>query len=401
MGPAGLIGAHLWRDWVLTGAALVNVIEGGRRKRSPGSSIFLDVRELLNSLPIATLLFDTNGKIAECNQAAEHLSRLTRRELLCPGSPLVFPGGNSDKGTFPALIVGRALRGEAIQRDPQSLRGPDGELREILVSASPIRDSANNPKGALLYLEDVSEMATLQRQLVTSEGNSAGSQITAGLVHDFNNVLNTISQATTVLAAHREQSEHDHSMLTIIEQAVRHGAETVANFRQFLVGRREKQLRISLDVLLEDTLRSAQPKLEQHSNVTVQRDLGECSEVHANPDELRRAFTNLVNNALEAMPHGGILAVGCAQGRSHVTVTVRDTGIGMNADIQRKDILSVFHYQGDRHRTWVGRSPRFHSSAGWRDCLQEFARQGQHLHRKAPSAQVQPEERSMGRLNGR
>ena len=91
--------------------------------------------------------------------------------------------------------------------------------------------------GALIVIEDVTELSALQEQVASSERHFAVGQMTAGLAHDFNNVLGTISQAVYVLEmAARDRSEADRTMLSIINNAVRRGAEIVNNIREYLRG---------------------------------------------------------------------------------------------------------------------------------------------------------------------
>ena len=58
-------------------------------------------------------------------------------------------------------------------------------------------------------------------------------------------------------------------------------------------------------------------------------------EVYANAPELRRVFTNLILNALDAMPRGGTLSVRCTRSEFHITVSVQDTGVGIPAERQK------------------------------------------------------------------
>jgi signal transduction histidine kinase len=166
--------------------------------------------------------------------------------------------------------------------------------------------------------------------------------MTAGLVHDFSNVLSTISEAVVILDEAPGSTEHDRVVLGIIRNAVRSGGETLGNIRKYLAGKRERG-RIEIRRLLEEVLELTNPLLlHKHAGVSVVREMDDCSEVQANQDELRRAFTNLVLNALEAMPQKGTLTIGCRQAQGRVLVTVRDTGTGMAPEVQKKIFSAYF-----------------------------------------------------------
>ena len=196
--------------------------------------------------------------------------------------------------------------------------------------------------GALIVVEDVSELSALEEQVASSERHFAVGQMTAGLAHDFNNVLGMISQAVYVLENAPNRSEPDHTMLRIINNAVHRGAEIVNNIREYLRGTAERRTRVDMRHLLEEVLQLAQPILEMHSNIKVQHQIDDGCEVYASPPELRRVFTNLVLNALDAMPQGGVLTILCTRGETQMTVIVQDTGPGIPLESQSRIFSPYF-----------------------------------------------------------
>jgi signal transduction histidine kinase len=341
MGLAEFITNGLWRDLALVGAVVLNVIEGGRRKGAAALPLKVDLSTILQSLPQAALVFDAQARLVDCNQAAERLAQRSRNQLVCPGSPLLFPTGRGNPESLLDPLIRRMFAGETLQRERQTLPRIDGGPFEVLVSGAALRDSSGRVAGALLVMEESDEQSNLP-PVAPDNGRSAISQTTAGLVHDFNNILNTISQASTLLGANQQRSDQDITLLNIIDQAVRHGSETVSNFRKYLVGNRETRSFINFALLLEEILQSAQPVLEERSRIRVRRQISDCGEVYANRDELRRAFTNLLNNAFDAMSSGGVLTVSCNRSEGYITVAIQDTGIGMSAETQKKIFSPYF-----------------------------------------------------------
>jgi signal transduction histidine kinase len=166
--------------------------------------------------------------------------------------------------------------------------------------------------------------------------------MTAGLVHDFNNVLNTINDAVAVLELDHQRSGHDQTVLGIIGKAVHYGAETIRNTRKYLSGSKEKPSRVDVRKLMDEVLEFTHPVLQTHPGITVVRETQGCGVVNASADELRRAFTNLVLNALDAMPEGGTLTVVCAPSNGRTLVSLRDTGVGIPVEAQKK-IFSAYY----------------------------------------------------------
>ncbi len=341
MGLAEFVTKGLWRDLALVGAVLLNVIEGGRPKRSATSPLKVHLSTILQSLPQAALVFDTDARLVDCNQAAERLAQRSRDQLVCPGSPLLFPPGRGNPESLLQPLLQRTLAGETLRRERQTLPRMGGGVFEVLISGSALQDSASQIVGALLVLEELNEQG--QPEVIDADNRqSATTQTTAGLVHDFNNILNTISQAATLLGANQQRPDQDITLLHIIDRAVHHGSETVSNFRKYLVGNQEARSSIDLASLLEEVLQSVQPVLEERSGIRVRREISDCGEVYANRDELRRAFTNLLNNAFDAMPATGLLTVSCHRNADHITVGIQDTGTGMSAETQKKIFSPYF-----------------------------------------------------------
>ena len=336
---AGL-GSHIWWELCLLGATLLNVIEGGKPKRSVRPQRRVDIGSVLEALPEPVVLLDPQGHIANLNRHAEKLTGQPRAALMhCDAAGILQP--RLDGATDLHSLLSRASRGEVIRGGQATFHCPSGDALRLNLSISPVFDIAGQVTGILLTLQDVTELTALQRHSETNERHVAVGQMTAGLVHDFNNVLTAINEAVTVLEED-DRSDRDRTVLGIIENAVHSGSETVRNTRDYLVGSREKPSEFRILHLLEEVLELTHPILKGRTGIKVIRELQDCGEVRASADELRRAFTNLVLNALDAMPKGGTLTVRCAPVEQRVMVTVQDTGMGIPQEYQRKIFSPYF-----------------------------------------------------------
>lgn len=327
---------YSWHCVAIVGGAILNLIDGGQRPRPPNPPRRVDLQSVLQSLPEAVFLFDAHACIIDLNQAAEQLSAQSRDELLGIDASTLFSRVASAEGNVnPEPIVSRNLRGEFVRHERRIFHsGANRRPIEVGISGSPIYYPSKHVLGALIVIEDVTELSALQQQVASSERHFAVGQMTAGLAHDFNNVLGTISQAVYVLETARDRSEPDRTMLNIIDNAVRRGAEIVNNIREYLRGNREVRSRVDMRRLLEEVLQLAQPLLEMHPGIRVTHQIEDACEVYASPPELRRVFTNLVLNALDAMPQGGALTLRCSRKEDRIMVSVGDTGAGIPLETQ-------------------------------------------------------------------
>ena len=325
-----------WASLTLCGSVLLHMTEGDRRKATEGRRK-IDLQSLLHSLPEPVFLFDDQGRITGINRPAEQLAGVCGTELLgTDGSRLYYRVADQQRDGPQQLPLAKALGGEFVRHERGFFRaGTRGQEIEVLVSASPIHGVAARIVGALVVVQDVTELSELQRQMASSERHFAVGQMTAGLAHDFNNVLTAISQAVYVMDTEAGRSDRDHTMLRIIQNSVRRGAEIVGNIRGYLRGGREERTRVNVRLLLEEVLQLARPLLEMHGNIRVTSALEDSCEVKANAPELRRVFTNLILNAVDAMPEGGTLSMSCVRKEAQVLIRVQDSGAGIPLETQK------------------------------------------------------------------
>jgi signal transduction histidine kinase len=230
------------------------------------------------------------------------------------------------------------LRGEVVRNARRVFRSPgDGRVVETVTSASPVLGPDGKPVQALLIVRDATEIVELQRQLANAQRHREVGLMAAGLAHDFHNVLDTVSKAAALL----EMSENlpidrRRTYTRMIRTAVARGTEIVSRVRDYLRSGSGQREPIDVRQILEDTLELTYPLWYNRRGIKVVRETQPVAPVHANASDLRRVFTNLIINALDAMPHGGDLTVRCEQIGWHVRSVVSDTGHGIPPEMQKQ-----------------------------------------------------------------
>ena len=329
---------ELWiRTSLLPGGHL-----GGTKSNNSRGRRGIEITSLIRAIAEPAILVDERGVVVELNQAAENLLQRQRQQIVgSPADPLVteLTGGTATDGH--SLLM-RALRGDRIQRGGKDVRLRRVDRLFLSTSIVPICNTTGQVAGALINIKDLTELDHLRSELEHGERHVAMGEMTASLVHDFSNELSTISEAVTALEAGRNSSEHERVVFGILRNAVRHGGETLGNIRKYLSGKGGEMSRVDVRQLLNEVLELASPVLNRQAQITVVRDMHACGEVKANTDELRRAFTNLVLNSLQAMPERGTLTVSCRPVSGRVLVAVRDTGIGIPPEVQKRLFSSYF-----------------------------------------------------------
>jgi signal transduction histidine kinase len=164
------------------------------------------------------------------------------------------------------------------------------------------------------------------------------------------------------------------AILRMIENAVNRGSEIINRLREYIRGGTGEQTAVDVRKLMEEALDLTRPLWRRDERIVVITEFSPVAPVKANAADLRRVFTNLILNAIQAMPEGGRLTLHCEQQQDRVVCWVRDTGIGIPASQQKNIFLPYFTTKP--HGTGLGLSGaqkivvsqhgniRFHSEPG-------------------------------------
>jgi len=197
------------------------------------------------------------------------------------------------------------------------------------------------------------ELAAAQDQLVRTEKLRALGEMASGVAHDFNNLLASVLGRAQLLLR-RVSDPQQRQWLQVIETAALDGAQTVRRLQEFTRIRRDQPL-VPVDVngVVRDALDITQSRWREEAlsrgiSIEVRTEYGTVPPVLGAAAELREAMTNLILNAIDAMPEGGTLTLATQADDRHVVVTVADTGVGMAADVRDKIFDPFFTTKGPR-----------------------------------------------------
>jgi signal transduction histidine kinase/CheY-like chemotaxis protein len=205
-----------------------------------------------------------------------------------------------------------------------------------------------------------------QETLMQQERLRALGQMASGIAHDINNSISPIAlYAESLLEGEPSLSERTRSCLIIMQRAIQDVSGTVDRMREFCRPR-EPQLqlaRVELNRLVEHVVsltRARWSDLPQQRGVVIDllTDLAvDLPDIMGAEGEIRDALTNLIFNAVDAMPEGGTLTI-CTRGitadtadtpsADHVRVEVSDTGMGMDEKTRRRCIEPFYTTKGER-----------------------------------------------------
>jgi signal transduction histidine kinase/CheY-like chemotaxis protein len=214
--------------------------------------------------------------------------------------------------------------------------------------------------GALRQAYD--DLRQTQTAMMQEERLRVLGQMASGIAHDINNALSPVSlYAESMLETEKNLSARARGHLETIQRSVEDVAQTVARMREFYRPR-ETQLALTavqMNSLVQQVLdltkarwsdQPLQSGIVIHALTELAPDLPRIMGVEG---EIREALTNLVFNAVDALPAGGTLTLrtrvaDAGTDRAAVVVEVADTGVGMDADTRQRCLEPFFTTKGER-----------------------------------------------------
>lgn len=290
------------------------------------------------NMPAGLLLVSATGTISSANPAAEKALGIRglqyRRypEILGSDSPLT------------QMLTACLRDGQTFQRDEVPHVTTTGELRKLGATISPIYRPTRNtavtgtgtppePKltGALCLMSDLTELATLQKQMRWKENLAALGEMSAGIAHEFKNALATISGYAQMIHNDAPSSETGECAGKIIEQT-RSLTHVVTEFLRFARPLELAQEDFALSCVVEQVAEEIGTAMV---GITIRTD-GAFAQVSGDAGLLRQALLNLIRNAAEAASwnsHPGEVTISGYEemhgGKRWQCVAVRDNGPGI------------------------------------------------------------------------
>jgi DNA-binding response OmpR family regulator len=201
------------------------------------------------------------------------------------------------------------------------------------------------------------QLRQAQNALIQQERLRALGQMASGIAHDVNNAISPISLYTEAMLEREQLSDKARGYLTTIQRAIDDVAQTVGRMREFYRPREaELQLAdVELNPLVHqvmDLTRARWNDLAQQRGVMIElkTDLAaDLATIRGAENEIRDALTNLIFNAVDALPDGGRIDIRTRNTDSPgVLLEVTDDGVGMDEDTRRRCLEPFFTTKGDR-----------------------------------------------------
>ncbi|AVH64233.1 PAS domain S-box protein [Nostoc sp. 'Peltigera membranacea cyanobiont' N6] len=212
-----------------------------------------------------------------------------------------------------------------------------------------IRDDNGQTKSILSVNTEITQQKQLEAQLLRSQRLESIGTLAGGIVHDLNNILSPILMSVQILQKKLPDSESQ-QILQTLENNVKRGANLLKQVLSFARGIEGKRTIVQIQPLMaemEQIIAQTFPK-----SIICQVDIPKnLWDVRGDTTQIHQVLINLVVNARDAMPNGGILRIAAenlvigehsaqinidAKVGSYIAIVVTDTGMGMSLEVQQR-----------------------------------------------------------------
>jgi PAS domain S-box-containing protein len=232
-------------------------------------------------------------------------------------------------------------------------------------------DENSNPVRMLGVMKDITEAKKTQRMLVRTERLKSIAELSAGVSHNFNNVLQVIvgCAQVAILEIQNKNIEGVTDLLKKILDSCNTGARTVSRLQSFSCAKEDSPApcteTIDVSQAITKCIEISQPRwktLPEKRNISIQIETSFQDNllVRMTESDLVEVIINLINNAVDAMPLGGILTFNTFLDKefNNVTIEIKDTGTGI-ADANKSYIFEPFWTTKGKEGTGLGLASSF------------------------------------------
>ncbi len=292
---------------------------------------------------------DLGGQIKSWNRGAEKMYGYSAREMVGENVSRLTP---SDRLHENADILELLRRGESIEHIETVRLRKDGTPVEVSMAVSPVRNAAGEIVGASTIARDVTERNRATDALRKTEKLAATGRLAGTMAHEINNPLEAVTHLLYLIdkSPSLDQAARNYTQIAMAEvDRIGHIAKQALGFY--------REASSPVDVRISELVKNVVELYNsgaQNKGVHLEAQLENDASIKAFPGEMRQVFSNLIVNAVDAVPRGGTVKVRVKHGRDWSTrkmgirVLVSDNGPGIPPDICPHIFEPFFTTKGER-----------------------------------------------------
>lgn len=281
---------------------------------------------ILQSVPSGVISLDSNLKITKVNAAAEEILGLNKAEIT----------GKSYADIFTGPLKGIFDNRTAIGRGEVQYTTDSGNNIYLGLALTPLLNAENKTIGQLIVFTDITEIKALEAQVELRNRLSSLGEMAAGMAHELRNPMGVIAGYAKLLSKKSDPASA-HPVASITKEI----AVMERIISDFLSFARPAELNIS-ELDLSALAKECVSNIMQGNSIKVFWQIEATPKILGDEILLRQAFSNLIQNAAEAMPRGGELSIGFSHKANFIEISIADTGYEIPVNLRDKIFLPFY-----------------------------------------------------------
>lgn len=304
---------------------------------------------IIQSSPNVVIVTDLKGRIIIINTVAEET--LGYRAIDVIGKMDInrfYPAGMADKIVRQLRSKEHGGQGKLVSY-PIIYLNRQGRSIEGNLAAAMIYDDRGGEIGCVHIIVDLSERLAIERQLrqtqkqlMQSEKLAAMGRLTSQIAHELNNPLYGIMNTLELLKTEISTKSKRRKILEMSISETQRLSDLLRKMLSLSKPDQEERRSVNLNMVLEEILLLHEKQFSENSIRIITFLANELAPVYASQNQLRQVFLNMLVNAMDAMPEGGLLKVETATDAGNVLITISDTGTGIRSEHLNKIFDAFF-----------------------------------------------------------
>jgi PAS domain S-box-containing protein len=313
------------------------------------------LEDLIENANALIMVASRDREILVFNRATSRLTGFSRENALGEDLLAFVSDGDRDQAM---RVFSRSLAGEAVTNFEMLLALRAGGEARVSVNTAPIYGSSGAVEGFIAIGQDLTPLRAMEERAEHAQKLAGFGQLAAGIVHELNNPLTTITAYSDNLIARLSRAEHDEGDLEKLRR-IRDAGQRILRFSRDLSAYARpsaaKTESVDLAAILDQAAQMCEPVLRA-SGAKLERGFRPVPAISGNKGSLLQVFVNLITNAAQALRGSGTVRLELEKSAGSVVARVRDDGCGMSDEVKARVFEPFFTTKPDGRGSGLGLS---------------------------------------------
>jgi len=293
-------------------------------------------QDILDTMPSGVLTISTEGSIITFNPMAEHITGLITKDIIGKNFKNIFSPENPI-----SLTIYAALNNKCFTNFEANIIPEDKESMPISLTSTLLKNSQEKITGVLLTITNLAQIRSLKEKLKQTDKINALGTMAASMAHEIKNPLSSMKVLSQLLPLKYDDKEFRGKIIEIIPKEVSRIDRVIESLLNFARSTAPQFIETDINKLIDKDVKYFYEQAK-NNGIKITTNYAELPQIKCDTDQLTQVFSNLILNAIQAMPEGGELKITTGEGQKidstlcGIKITISDTGHGISKENLKK-----------------------------------------------------------------